>query len=117
VLRELPALLDRQQRVNESGALVGTYLHAGREAGPLLATLGALLLREDRDFHTIQMVEGAFRLFTEMQGDAAAANVLVAAARYLAAHAPTVRAQGQTYQIAQRLHRGERLFEDSGESR
>ena len=116
VLRELPALLDRQQRVNESGALVGQYLHAGREAGPLLATLGALMLREDRDFHTIQMVEGAFRLFTVMQGDAAAANVLVAAARYLAAHAPTVRAQGQTYQIAQRLHRGERLFEDPGQS-
>jgi len=116
VLRELPALLDRQQRVNESGALVGTYLHAGREPGPLLATLGALMLREDRDFHTIQMVEGAFRLFTVMQGDAAAANVLVAAARYLGAHAPTVRAQGQTYQIAQRLHRGERLFEDPGQS-
>jgi len=38
--------------------------------------------------------------------------VLVAAARYLAAHAPTVRAQGQTYQIARRLSRGERLFED-----
>jgi hypothetical protein len=38
--------------------------------------------------------------------------VLVAAARYLAAHAPTVRAQGQTYQIAHRLQRGERLFEE-----
>ncbi len=38
--------------------------------------------------------------------------MLVAAARYLAAHAPTVRAQGQTYQIAYRLNRGERLFEE-----
>jgi hypothetical protein len=36
---------------------------------------------------------------------------LVAAARYLAAHAPTSRAQGQTFQIAWRLHRGEKLFE------
>jgi hypothetical protein len=35
---------------------------------------------------------------------------MVAAARYLAAHAPTVRAQGQTFQIAYRLHRGDRLF-------
>jgi hypothetical protein len=41
-----------------------------------------------------------------------AVNVLVAAARYLAAHSPTVRAQGQTFRIAQRLHRGERLFEE-----
>ena len=33
-------------------------------------------------------------------------------ALYLAAHAPTVRAQEQTYQIARRLHRGERIFEE-----
>jgi hypothetical protein len=26
-------------------------------------------------------------------------------------HAPTMRAQGQTYGIARRLHRGEKLFE------
>ena len=83
---------------------------AGDPAG-LLASLGSLLLREDRDFHTIQMVEGAFRLFTHLGKTAPATNVLVAAARYLAAHAPTVRAQGQTFQIAYRLHRGERLFE------
>ena len=38
-------------------------------------------------------------------------HVLVAAARYLAAHAPTVRAQGQTFGIARRLHRNEKLFE------
>jgi hypothetical protein len=113
VLRELPGALDRQQRVNEAGAMVGRYLHGGGNPAPLLATLGALLLREDRDFHTIQMVEGAFRLYAAMDGDPAGVNVLVAAARYLAAHAPTVRAQGQTFQIAQRLHRGERLFENA----
>jgi hypothetical protein len=38
---------------------------------------------------------------------------LVAAARYLAAHSPTVRAQGQTFQIASRLLRGEHLHEDA----
>jgi len=41
-----------------------------------------------------------------------AVNVLVAAGRYLAAHAPTMRAQGQTYGIAVRLSRGENLFEE-----
>ena len=35
-----------------------------------------------------------------------------AASRYLAAHSPTMRAHGQTYQIAERLHRGDRLFEE-----
>ena len=33
------------------------------------------------------------------------------AARALTAHAPTMRAQGQTYGIAQRLTRSERLFD------
>ena len=37
---------------------------------------------------------------------------LIAAARYLAAHAPTARAQRQTYEIARRLHRGEKVYED-----
>jgi hypothetical protein len=38
---------------------------------------------------------------------------LVAAARYLAAHAPTLRTQNQTYQMAFRLHKGDRLFEEA----
>ncbi len=37
---------------------------------------------------------------------------LVAAARYLAAHATTTRAQHQTFEIARRLHRGDRLYEE-----
>ena len=116
-LDELTALLDRQQQVDEASERVGRYLYGGGEAGPLLAMLGKLLLREDRDFHTIQTVEAAFAQYALLSGDQAdgrspaAVHVLVAAARYLAAHAPTMRAQGQTYQIAYRLSRGERLFE------
>ena len=37
---------------------------------------------------------------------------LVAAARYLAAHAPTARALRQTANLALRLHRGEDLSAD-----
>jgi hypothetical protein len=71
-----------------------------------------LLLREDRDFHTIQTVEAAFAQYALLRGTPEAVHVLVAAVRYLAAHAPTMRAQGQTFQIAQRLSRGEHLFEE-----
>lgn len=39
--------------------------------------------------------------------------LLIAAARYLAAHSPTVRAEGQTFHIARRLHRGEKRFEET----
>jgi nitrite reductase/ring-hydroxylating ferredoxin subunit len=118
-LSELPALLDRQQQVEPAADLVAQYLFAGGESAALLAVLGKLLLREDRDFHTIQTVEASFRQFALLRTGAGAeapvspeaVTVLVAATRYLAAHAPTMRAQGQTYQMAQRLARGERLFE------
>ena len=91
--------------------MVAEYLRDGATSARLLALLGGLLLREDRDFHTIQTVEAAFAQYELLQDTTAGNNVLVAAARYMAAHAPTVRAQGQTYLIAQRLHRGERLHE------
>jgi hypothetical protein len=78
-------------------------------AVPVVLTV---LLREDRDFHTTQMAEAAFRQHGLLRGAPAGGNVLVAAARYLAAHAPTVRAQGQTYQTARRLQRGERLHDE-----
>ena len=112
ILNELSALLDRQQQVNPSAALVAQYFAANGSPARLLAALGRLLLREDRDFHTIQTVEAAFRQYTLLQGTRDARNVLIAATRYLAAHSPTVRAEGQTYHIARRLHRGEKLFEE-----
>jgi nitrite reductase/ring-hydroxylating ferredoxin subunit len=110
-LPDLPALLDRQQQVDAAGEMAAHYLYAGGDPDALLAMLGRLLLREDRDFHTIQTVEAAFRQYTLLKGTRAGVHVLVAAARYLAAHAPTMRAEGQTYQIAYRLSRGEKLFE------
>ncbi len=112
-LDELSALLDRQQQVNQSAQVVADFAYGGGDPAELLARLGKLLLREDRDFHTIQCVETAFRQYALLDGDVEAqTNVLIAAIRYLAAHAPTVRAQGQTYRIASRLHRGEELFEE-----
>jgi hypothetical protein len=113
LLNELPALLDRQQQVNEAATLVARYLYSGGNPERLLAVLGKLLLREDRDFHTIQAVEAAFRQYALLRETKAGVHVLVAAARYLAAHAPTMRSQGQTYEMAYRLHKGDRLFEES----
>jgi len=116
LLREFLAVLDRQQQVAEAGRIVAAYLAGGGDPGPLLATLGRALLREDRNFHTIQTVEAAVRQYGRLRGTPEGAHVLVAAARYLAAHAPTVRAEGQTYQIAYRLFRGERLFDGADAS-
>lgn len=115
LLASLADSLDRQQQVNEAGEAVARYLFGGGEPKALLAMLGRLLLREDRDFHTIQTMEAAFRQYQHLSDSPAGVHVLVAAARYLAAHAPTVRAEGQTYQIAYRLQRGEHLFEEASE--
>lgn len=111
-LAALPGLLDRQQQVNQAGQAVARALYGGAAPDRVLAQLGHLLLREDRDFHTIQAVEAAVRQQQLLDNGPERVNVLVAAARYLAAHAPTVRSQGQTYQIAVRLHRGDELFEE-----
>ncbi len=112
LLDRLPELLDRQQQVNETGNLVAQYLYSGGKPQRLMAVLGKLMLRENRDFHVIQSMEAAFRLYAKLGDTPEAVQVLVATARYLAAHAPTMRSQSQTYQMAYRLHRGDRLFEE-----
>jgi nitrite reductase/ring-hydroxylating ferredoxin subunit len=113
LLNDLPRMFDRRHQVDEAGALVSHYLACGGRPGALLAELGSLLLREDRDFHTIQMVEAGFRQYSVLGDTPDGRHVLIAVARYLAAHAPTMRAQRQTFTIARRLSRGERLDEEA----
>jgi hypothetical protein len=112
ILEELLPLLDRQQQVVEAGQLVASYLGADGDANRLIAALGAALVREDRNFHTIQCVEAAVRQHELLAAGPDGDLPLIAAARYLAAHSATSRSQRQTFEIARRLHRGERLYED-----
>jgi hypothetical protein len=119
LLKELPTLLDKQQQVNQAGQLVVDYLYNDGNPDRLLALIGKALLREDRNFHSIQMIEAVFRQYSLVSTDddennnnsTTRAHILVAAARYLAAHSPTMRSQGHTYQIANQLYHGEHLFE------
>ena len=114
LLDELLEMMDREQRVNESALVVHRYLTQGYDKAPLLATLGRTLLREDAEFHSYQMYEAGLALERELRESrpAAANHVLVAVARYLAAHAPTSRAMLQTARTAMRLQRGESVYED-----
>jgi nitrite reductase/ring-hydroxylating ferredoxin subunit len=120
LLTELPALLDKQQQVNQAGQLVVDYLYNNGKPDRLLAAIGKALLREDRNFHSIQMVEAAFRQYSLVSAGGSESNsnsptrvhLLISLARYLAAHSPTMRSQGHTYQTANRLHHGEHLFEE-----
>jgi hypothetical protein len=112
LLEELPRLLDRQQQVDEAGQLAASFLGAGGDASRLVAAIGSALVRENRNFHTIQCVEAAVRQHELLAGTDEATLPLIAAARYLAAHATTTRSERQTFEIAQRLHRGENLYEE-----
>lgn len=109
--------LDKRHQVNEAAKIVASCLSTQGEK-ELSAILVHALLREDRSFHSIQMLEAAFRQKTELQrlevldGIKAISHVLIAAARYMAAHTPTARTQGQTFEIALRLHQGAHLYEE-----
>jgi nitrite reductase/ring-hydroxylating ferredoxin subunit len=109
--------LDKRQQVNEAAKMVASGLYTQGEK-ELSVILVHALLREDRSFHTIQMLEAAFRQKAELQhlqvleGIIPISHVFIAAARYLAAHTPSARAQGQTFEIAWRLHQGGKLYEE-----
>ncbi|MDQ3466752.1 MAG: Rieske 2Fe-2S domain-containing protein [Chloroflexota bacterium] len=114
LLAQLEETLDREQQSEPAALIVWRYLELGHDPAPLIASLGHLLLREDGEFHSYQMLEAGIALHDELRqtDPAAAGRVLIGVARYLAAHAPTSRAMLQTARIALRLQRGDDLTLD-----
>jgi nitrite reductase/ring-hydroxylating ferredoxin subunit len=112
ILRQFLKLLDQREQVDAAARLVARYLRLGHRVRPLFDTLARAGVREDADFHVLQMVEAGIRQYAEWQGKPEGEHILVAVARFLAAHAPTQRAQLQTAEIALRLHRGDSLYEE-----
>jgi nitrite reductase/ring-hydroxylating ferredoxin subunit len=103
--------LDRQGSVRDAGRLVARYLTLGHPADLLITTLAHAVLREDADFHTYQMLEAGVRQYREWGACDEGRHILIAVARYLAAHSPTERAQLQTALVARRLSLGHALYE------
>jgi nitrite reductase/ring-hydroxylating ferredoxin subunit len=103
---------DRQRQVDLAARLVARHLSLGHSPQALVATLGRALLREDAGFHAYQMLEAGVRQFREW-GSTEGRHILVAVARYLAAHSPTERAALQTADIARRLMRGGELHQEA----
>ena len=104
-------MVNVRQQVEESAQAVSGYLSGDGAPDGLLATLGRMMLREDADFHSFQIVDAAFRQFESRQGTESGRQVMIGLSRFLAAHSPTPRAEGQTYQIALRLQRGEEIYQ------
>ncbi|MGC2462084.1 MAG: Rieske (2Fe-2S) protein [Steroidobacteraceae bacterium] len=104
--------LDRQGAVKTAGRLVARYLILGHPVEPLIATLTRAVLREDSEFHTYQMLEAGVQQYRQWGESTAGCHILIAVARYIAAHSPTERAELQTAMVARRLSLGEALHEE-----
>jgi nitrite reductase/ring-hydroxylating ferredoxin subunit len=104
---------DRQRQVDLAARLVARHLTLGHSPQALIATLAYALLREDAGFHAYQMLEAGVRQFTVWGDTDEGRHILIAVARYLAAHSPTERAALQTADIARRLMRGGELHHEA----
>jgi hypothetical protein len=113
LLHQFLEALDGQQKVQAAARAVARYLQLNHPRQPLFEALTRAAVREDANFHTLQMLEAGIAQYREWDGEPEGAPILIAVARYLAAHAPTPRARLQTAQIALRLHKGDFLYEDS----
>jgi nitrite reductase/ring-hydroxylating ferredoxin subunit len=107
--------LDRQGEVKRAGRLVARHLILGHPAEPLITTLARAVLREDSEFHTYQMLEAGVQQYWQWGGRTAGRHILIAVARYIAAHSPTERAQLQTAMVAHRLSLGGAVHEADDE--
>jgi nitrite reductase/ring-hydroxylating ferredoxin subunit len=119
LLDELLQLLDNRAEVERAAELVSGYLRTPAAAWPahfgrLVDTLAFATLREDLDFHTLQVLEAAATQLAARGNDGGAEEIMVGVVRNLAAHCPTRRAGYQTAMIARRLQRGEEVFAAAG---
>jgi len=104
---------DRQRQVDLAARLVARHLAQGHSPQALIATLARAVLREDAGFHAYQMLEAGVRQFAVWGDTDEGRHILIAVARYLAAHSPTERAALQTADIARRLMRDGELHQSA----
>ena len=104
---------DRQHRVDEAAQLAARHLAFGHPPESLNVALAHALLRETADFHSYQILEAGARQFHEWPDPEPKRHIMIAVARYLAAHSPTERAWLQTAEIARRLSGGDQLHENA----
>lgn len=104
-------VLDRRADVDAAAATVARYIRLGHPLGELIDTLTRATVREDLDFHALQVLEAGVQQYAEWQGRPEAGHILIGVARQLAAFCPTPRAGHQTATIALRLDRGDKMYE------
>jgi hypothetical protein len=102
--------LDQKKGWSAVPGLVLRYLRLGHPESALIDTLTFATVREDLDFHKLQVLEGAV---TQAElwppGSPERELLYIGAARHLAAYCPTRRSTSQSVGVALRLHRGEAI--------
>ena len=105
-------VLNEQARLDEAAKKIARYLRLGHPLEPLFDTLTYATIREDLDFHTLQVLEAGYQQYREWRGGVQGEHILVGVVRDLAAVCPTPRARLKTATTALRLHHGDRLYEE-----
>ncbi|MEJ2131906.1 MAG: hypothetical protein P8Y95_09875 [Gammaproteobacteria bacterium] len=105
--------LDQRGNIELSADIVSRYMELGLPFADLVDTLAFATVREDLDFHSLQVLDAGVRQCGAWGPGEESRNIMVGVIRNLAAHCPTRRAGQQTAQIAQRLHRGDKVFEEA----
>lgn len=111
--RLLLASFDQRAEWDVPGKLVARYLRLGHPLNHLVDALMFATVREDLDFHTVQVLEAGVRQAEEWRGRPEAEHILIGVVRQLASFCPTRRAGLQTATIARRLHHHEKVFEEA----
>jgi nitrite reductase/ring-hydroxylating ferredoxin subunit len=107
------SVLDQRKEWSELPRLVLRYLRLGYPEPKLIDTLTFATVREDLDFHSLQVLEAGFTQVEEWAPASAERELLyVAVSRHLAAHCPTRRSSSQPVAVALRLHKGEEVYAD-----
>jgi hypothetical protein len=111
-LREtILSALDQRKEWSEVPRLALRYLRLGYPEAKLIDTLTFAAVREDLDFHNLQVLEAGFTQVEEWPPASAERELLYAAiCRHLAAHCPTRRSSSQSVAVALRLQKGEEVY-------
>ena len=114
LLREgILSALDQRKNWSEVPNLVVRFLRLGYPESDLVDTLTFATVREDLDFHKLQVIEaGVTQAQLWQTGSIERELLYTAVARHLAAHCPTRRSSSQSVAVALRLHHGEEIYSE-----
>ena len=98
--------------MDRAARIVARYVNLGHTIEPLIDTLTFATVREDLDFHALQVLEAGVQQYQQWRPSIEGQHILVGVVRQLAAVAPTRRANLQMATVALRLHRGERIYDE-----